>query len=398
MKKSLLLTLLCTLCLNTWAQDVIITKEGDALKVFELEVSNKFVFYKENSSEDSPIKRVSKADLLMIKYNDGRKEIIGEEESKAAAATETTPATETGNSDAKDKEANAAALAKMQAIDIKHIGEKQDKKASILYCQCLPTATSTIADSNVELIFKSSVNNMLNTGVKSFFPQNTKFKVIAKNNSKNTIYIDLGNTFFIRGNQSMQCYVPTATSHTSGQTTGANVNMGAVAKGMGIGGAAGTIANGINVGGARTDAATTITYAQRIIAVPPFSESEIGSFDLFPPKVRGVYSEDVYKMNETIRTTFSLANVLFLQFEKGGTPLIGEERVIDDKDFIRFGMYVTYSFDEEQTSPKNLNSIFEIKKIIGTSAKKIVTDAYIRHDALSPEYSEAVFFVAYPKE
>jgi hypothetical protein len=87
-----------------------------------------------------------------------------------------------------------------------------------------------------------------------------------------------------------------------------------------------------------------------------------------------------------------------LQFEKGGTPLIGEERVIDDKDFIRFGMYVTYSFDEEQTSPKNLNSIFEIKKIIGTSAKKIVTDAYIRHDALSPEYGEAVFFVAYPKE
>ena len=182
MRKVLLFTLLCTLCLSVGAQDVIITKEGDALKVFELEVSNKFVFYKESSSEDSPIKRVSKTDLLMIKYNDGRKEIIGDEESKEVAL-----ATETENCDAKDKEANAAALARMRAIDIKHIGEKRNKKASILYCQCLPTTTSTIADSNVELIFKSSCNNMLTSGTKSFFPQNTKFKVFAKNNSKTKI-------------------------------------------------------------------------------------------------------------------------------------------------------------------------------------------------------------------
>lgn len=73
MKKSLLFVSVLFMSFSAQAQDVVITKEGDALKVYGLEVSPSAVFYRESQDENAPIVRKNKSDLLMIKYSDGRK-------------------------------------------------------------------------------------------------------------------------------------------------------------------------------------------------------------------------------------------------------------------------------------------------------------------------------------
>lgn len=54
MKKTLLLLLLC-LGTQTRAQDVIITKEGDPVKAYRVEVAAETVFYQTAESYDAPI-------------------------------------------------------------------------------------------------------------------------------------------------------------------------------------------------------------------------------------------------------------------------------------------------------------------------------------------------------
>ena len=75
---------------------------------------------------------------------------------------------------------------------------------------------------------------------------NPAFCVTIKNKTNKTIYIDLGNTFFSRGGEAQPYYIPGETHQYKGGTTGASVNMGAVAGALGVGGALGTLANGVN--------------------------------------------------------------------------------------------------------------------------------------------------------
>ena len=395
MKKGLLFLAVLLFAMAMCAQDVIITKEGDALKVFEIEVSNKFVFYKESSNADAPIKRVAKQDLLMIKYNDGRKEIIGDDDAPAPSNTPSAaPAEKKGEVatpvSCTDDEANAAAIERINSLEVKHIAKPQDKEANILYYQCKIKEESIIADKNMELDFKCTVSKYNMTFP---FPKSSSLTVIARNRSNKTIYIDLGETFLIRDSESIQCYVPSATSQTNGSTTGGSVNMGAVAGALGVGGSLGSLANGINVGGATSSATTTTTFTQRVVPVPPMSERVIGTLDIIPMDNREVYRSLKYKRG----LSGILENMIHTYFNNGEIPTVGEERA-NNKELVRFGAFITYSENEEQTTPHTLNALFDIKKIIGLKAKKFVTDKMLDKKDLSPNYEDAIYFLAYPKE
>lgn len=77
-------------------------------------------------------------------------------------------------------------------------------------------------------------------------PSYCAIAVTVKNKTGQTLYIDLGNTFFIRNMSPSPYYVPSATQTTTSTTTGASINMGAVAGALGVGGRAGTLASGVN--------------------------------------------------------------------------------------------------------------------------------------------------------
>lgn len=79
MKRLVIPILLLFFSIATNAQDVLITKEGDIIQAYELELSNSSVYYKA-SEDDSSLLKIAKKDILMIKYKDGRKVIIDDNE------------------------------------------------------------------------------------------------------------------------------------------------------------------------------------------------------------------------------------------------------------------------------------------------------------------------------
>lgn len=374
MKKLLFcLTVLC-ISLSAKAQDVLVTKEGDALKVYGLEVSASAVFYHETENANSPIIRKDKADLLMIKFQDGRIEIIGKEtenpqpqaqpqapESEAAAEKKLT---------AEDIAANAAAMERWKEPIPGYIGKAKKKKATLLYCVFRPTEESVLADANVEMAAKCVYEEN--------YIAEAKYVVSIKNKTSKTIYLDLANSFFVRGEMAEPYYVPTATSTTSGVTMGVGVNMGAVAGAMGVGGSVGKLASGINVGSSNSEYNTTVTYTQRVISVPPMSSKILDSKIIIPISRESFDVSPFFGNDITMKKRTRYANGYFYpHLQNSGAPIkIGEVRDYIEGDLpLKIGTFVTYSFTEDIEAPRKLQSFFNIKRIIGV-----------------PEYSSAATF------
>ncbi len=53
------------------AQDLIVTNEGDTFKVFRIDVGKDAVYYQLEDNEESPILKIKKTDVLIIKLQDG---------------------------------------------------------------------------------------------------------------------------------------------------------------------------------------------------------------------------------------------------------------------------------------------------------------------------------------
>lgn len=70
----------------TWAQDRVITKEGDVMEVYRVDVGSTFIYYTLEDKDDAPLQKIAKADVLMIRKKDGTKIDV------TAAATATAPA------------------------------------------------------------------------------------------------------------------------------------------------------------------------------------------------------------------------------------------------------------------------------------------------------------------
>lgn len=109
--------------------------------------------------------------------------------------------------------------------------------------------------------------------------------VEVQNNTDKIMVVDRTKSFFSnREGNSIPYFDPTvnvlAQSTTTGQTTGVSVNLGSVAKAVGVGSVAGTLLSGVNVGGA-TENATTTTNTTYIIDQPtasiaPHSKASMG--------------------------------------------------------------------------------------------------------------------------
>jgi len=83
MKKLLLLFITALLLVSRLiAQDVIFIKDGTELQSKVLEVLPDIVKYKVYSSLDGPTYSIYKSDILLIKYEDGRKDIFTNQEDK----------------------------------------------------------------------------------------------------------------------------------------------------------------------------------------------------------------------------------------------------------------------------------------------------------------------------
>jgi hypothetical protein len=374
------------------AQDILVTENGDAIKAWQVDMGGSKIYYRDGEGENAALKSIDKSSVLVWKKADGSRVVVDKNGESTATATPVQQASEPQvMNDENSRRANDEAVKRIKAINVQYIGESSKKDANILYCQCALLPNSTIADSKVEMVFHSSVSQY--NGAEKLIPVDNVLQVIIKNKSNKTIYVDLGNTIMMRGTESIPCWVPSSTSSTHGSTAGVGVNMGAVAKAAGIGGAAGTIANGVNVGTSSTNFSTTTTYAQRVVPIPPLSERVLGNMALFQKS-----NPNLYKIQSEIYTSFSIANLLNIFLPSDMIPAIGEVKNYDNGEDLRFGTYLTYADDENQTQPYTLNASFGLSKIVGLKARKFVTDKYLDSSQLTSNAFDAIYFVAYPKE
>jgi hypothetical protein len=73
--------LLSLMTLTSYAQDLITTKKGEDIKAKILEVSSTEVKYKRYSNLEGPTFTISTRDILMVRYQNGEKEIFAESNS-----------------------------------------------------------------------------------------------------------------------------------------------------------------------------------------------------------------------------------------------------------------------------------------------------------------------------
>ena len=344
-----LITMMMLLLANTaMAQDVIITKDGDAMKVWGFEVSNSAVFYRESAKKDAPIKRMKKSDLLMIKYQDGRKEVIGDDSKDSSSNTASTQQESTSINQAIASEINEERIA---AYNNQKVSWKEKPKAKnnylFSYCKLNIEEGSVLESDEVSITIETGEYDDKGqyTSI-SHSANNQVIKVNARNKTNKTLYLDLGNTFFIRGGEAEPYYIPTATSEYGGNTTGASVNLGAVAGAMGIDGSIGKLANGINVGGASTKGTKTTVYSQRVISIPPMSSKSLEPHLFFP------INYNIFPMimsYEALKNTFTTTSILDLQqgdmihWNAHNSP-------------IHFSFFLSYAYDEQCDNVKTMKT------------------------------------------
>ena len=91
MKQILLSTLmLAFLTANGMAQDIMVTNDGESMKVYNIEVGQSAIFYQLEDNKDSEVKRIDKANVLIIKKQDGTQIIPSANNAETSAQQNTT--------------------------------------------------------------------------------------------------------------------------------------------------------------------------------------------------------------------------------------------------------------------------------------------------------------------
>lgn len=292
----------CMVCLYASSQDMIVTNEGTALKVYNLEVSSNSVFYQLEDKSDAPIQKILKSDILIIKKADGTKlDFSAPTQPTAPAATPA--ASQSGvtkvtveNLSAEAKAANEALIAKYNQIYDTNVGEiKKNSNAGWAYGRLGVTNKSVLENEDIAINMETGYASW---GLDDQLKLHNLFEYRGRdivgiqfsisNKTDNTIYIDLGNTFYVSMGQSFPYYVPVSTTTSSGSSSGAGINAGAIAGALGIGGGLATLAGGINIGGGKSNATTTTTFSQRVIALPPHSTHTLEPCFMFGDELRTI--------------------------------------------------------------------------------------------------------------
>jgi len=73
MKKKLLVLFFSAVSYLVSAQDIIVTSDAVTINAYNIEIGPSAVYYSLSNAANADIKRISKSDILIIKFADGRK-------------------------------------------------------------------------------------------------------------------------------------------------------------------------------------------------------------------------------------------------------------------------------------------------------------------------------------
>lgn len=362
------------------AQDKIITKDGDVLQGWNVEVSDKYVFYNTENKTDADIKRMEKDKVLMVKRQDGSTLNLYEDaqpaEKQAPAAAEPTGQgpvmVKVTELDDAARIANEEALAQVNAeITYQPEEGEEDKDAKWALLSWGVKDGSVLDDGNIRISFVRGVMYSVKNKpdgfrvVRDYFVDkyyNPAIAVRIENKSDRTVYVDLGNSFFVRMGQSYCYYVPSSTTSSSSSSSGAGVNLGSVAGALNIGGVVGQLAGGVNVGGGSTNGGSTTTYAQRVISIPPKASYDLSAMSMFPREgafdiIPGL---SFYGVN-TLTDNYGL----HIDYKKGELNPGSLYKYAADNSPVNMSAIVAYSFSENCTSERVMSANLYLKDVMG---------------------------------
>lgn len=393
MKKIILFFFATIVALQAYSQDVIVKTDGSTILAKVLEVNSNDIKYKKHSNPKGPTYTVNKSEVMSINYQNGDKDIFN------AITSDSTPAK--ANSTPKqlspeDIEANNLYLSNFnQQNDAHYIGEinKKPKNAKVIFGILQATPDSKMIDQNVELSFKVARVASETSGGSGefaygspFYTRGSALMVQITNKTDQIVYVDLANCFFGRNTNSVPYYIPQATSVYDGTSSGTSVNLGAVAGAMGVGGALGTLANGVNVSGGKTSGEKTVTYSQRIVAIPPQSSIDLPKVELFTSRASDFFGPII-----TAQDVPGYGAKPCLMYYENDKIKIGEERVFSSEiSPFKFSFHISYSFDETISSKNSLKATLFTHKMIGVHNYK--GSAWINEKDLSENASQVISF------
>jgi hypothetical protein len=82
LKFFLTISTLVSVSLSVYCQDIITLNSGDDIETKILEVNNSTIKYKKYKNQDGPTFTVSKSDILLIRYEDGTKDVFSQTSEK----------------------------------------------------------------------------------------------------------------------------------------------------------------------------------------------------------------------------------------------------------------------------------------------------------------------------
>lgn len=374
------------------AQDRIITKDGNTLDVYNVEVASKFVFYSEQNSADADILKMNKDDILMIRFQDGSRKIFADGEAEESY-TEEKQVASSEESIVKDYSIPAEENEKLKEkyrVPVEYVKEPSNKEAKSFYCQFDFCKDAVLADKNMEIELKTIKKEVEKHPMRVnylMYGANFALSITLKNKTNQIIYVDLGNSFFIRGNEASPFYIPSSTSRTDGSGSGVGLNVGSVTNALGVGGVVGTLAQGVTVGGGKSQSSTTVTYSQRYISIPPMSSVTLDPQLIYLP------GNNLYNL-ELSRCFDDKNNGVCVYLKEFGLKR-GETLNWDETSSpVKVKSYIKYSLDGEFNDIGNINTSLYVKKMLGVPR---LPGGYsfptIDISSLSENFSQSLFFM-----
>lgn len=235
------------------------------------------------------------------------------------------------------------------------------KKANAVWYFLAKKQNTVSQDSNVNVlygIYTKFANTDYNLG-----PYPT-MRIKVTNKTDKIIFIDLGTSYLKKNDIASVIYTPTITTTMTGQSIGAGVNLGNIADAVGIGGMAGTALGGVTIGGNKGSSASTTTYAQRFLSVPPKSAIFLEDIPILTPGSEKALGDLFYFKEVGMgkqKRLWCLSNK-FSDVESGKI-----KEYTEDNTLFTIGCYLNYSFSEDFKSSNGIETTYYVKKLIGSS-------------------------------
>lgn len=241
--KLIALTAICMTSSYIFAQDLIVKKDGSVIQAKVTKVGTSEVEYKKWSNPDGPQYSITIADILAINYKNGDKETfdnVSANRNSQAVKTQTEGQQNVIQLQTKDlshevKIANDEMIAKLNEPiellinekDKKDIGKKE--VSSAIACFGV-SPKSVLCDGNIAIMVETGelyketskrpaewINGGLYSrnkdwGSRTKYVINPAIRFHIYNNSNQTLYIDLANTFYVNMGKSQTFYIPSSTT------------------------------------------------------------------------------------------------------------------------------------------------------------------------------------------